>query len=130
MRSQRCTMRAGLPTGTVNSTVVWKRRHLPSRYQRAPDNVAFLWACTTASAPPSARLVHRSVAPVAEVEENVTDLPSGVHAGIKLSFMSTVNLMLGPRSSRLIQIPEGDSTLAALASATDFPSGESVGVPM
>src|SRR5437879_11853396 len=111
-------------------TSVWMFSQLVSRDHRACYNLDFSWTCSTVCAPASARWVHRSVAPVAEVEENVTDLPSGVHAGIKLSFMSTVNLMLGPRSSRLIQILAGDSTLATLVSATRFPSGESVGVPM
>src|SRR2546426_80430 len=67
-------------------------------------------------------------APVAGAEENVTDLPSGVHAGPKLSFPSSVNLMLGPRSSRLIQILRG-SALATLATASHFPSGERAGKP-
>src|SRR5690349_18966121 len=82
----------------------------------------------TAGAPPSARSVHRSVAPAAWSDENVTDLPSGVHAGPKLLFPSSVNVTLGPRSSRLIQIFMG-SALATLATASHFPSGERAGEP-
>src|SRR5207245_10199464 len=60
---------------------VWKSSHFPSGDQRGLYKFHFSLSCITAGAPPSTRLVHRSVAPVARVDENVTDLPSGVHAG-------------------------------------------------
>src|SRR3989442_12993369 len=60
---------------------VWKSSHFPSGDQRALYRFHFSWSCITACAPPSSRLVHRSIAPVPWVEENVTYLPSGVDPG-------------------------------------------------
>src|SRR4029077_2081587 len=118
-----------------DSTSVWKISHFPWGDQRTLYKFTFSRSCTCAL--PPARWVHRSVPPVglsqnvvAGLEENVTDLPSAVHAGIRLSFVSTVNLKLGPRSSLLIQILEGDCTLAICVWAIRFPSGEIVGSPM
>src|SRR5213076_1501410 len=103
--------------------------HLPSRDHVALHKFHFSWSCITASAPPSALLVHRSVAPVVGVEENVTRLPSGVHAGATTSRPPRVNLMPGPRSSCLIQIScDQDSAFVILLIASRFPSGDSAGV--
>ena len=99
---------------------VWKISQTPSGDHRGMNTSRFSRNWSTAGALPSARLVHSLKEPAVTSEENVTDLPSGVHEGLTLNRPSTVNLMLGPRSSRLIQMSTY-SVVALLETASDFP---------
>ena len=58
-----------------------KINHLPSGDQTGLKAPRFSCTCSTACVLPSARIVHRSKAPPV-FELKVTDLPSGVHAGV------------------------------------------------
>src|SRR5207247_2369131 len=82
---------------------VRKTSHLPSGDQRGLKAPRLSCSCNTACLLPSARFVHRSTEPAA-FELKVTDLPSGVHALYWSVFFSSVNLMLGPRSSCFTQM--------------------------
>src|SRR3982074_1684790 len=63
-----------------------------------------------------------------EFDEYVTDRPSGVQLGCQLETPSSVSLMLGPRSSRLIQTSAA-RLLVLIETATRLPSGERAGQP-